>query len=103
MIETRFGRLDIGDLPLVIHQYPSGRAGNYDSGCGGGGGSKFPPPPVWTAEAAEAHRQQQCAAQRLSSPKRYGEGGELLCGKVGCACCGRGGRMGDEDGCAWGH
>jgi hypothetical protein len=23
--------LDIGDLPLVIHQYPSGRAGNYDS------------------------------------------------------------------------
>jgi hypothetical protein len=23
--------LDIGDLPLVIHQYPSGRAGNYDN------------------------------------------------------------------------
>jgi hypothetical protein len=30
-IQTRFGRLAIGDLPLVIHQYPSGRAGNYDT------------------------------------------------------------------------
>ena len=26
--------MDIGDLPLVIHQCPSGRAGNYDNRIG---------------------------------------------------------------------